>query len=387
MWKLLSSILSDEVYAHLHKENILPFEQKGCFKGSKGSKDHLLVDKMILQEARHHHNNLELAWVDYRKAYDSVSHSWLLECLQMFKLHSSLQLFLSLSMKQWRTELTFAGDSLGVVNIRRGIFQGDSFSPLLFIMSLIPLSFLLHDTSMGYKLWSGRIVNHLLYMDDLKLYGRSNSEITSLVRSVELFSSDIGMSFCVAKCAHLGLKRGKIYSTEGIYLPDGMLLRSLTFGETYKYLGVLQSSDVEHGSVRQCIEKEYKRRLKLILSSKLTSNNMFKEINSYTVPVLRYSAGIVKWPIQVLQQLDRQTRKLLTVFRGRHRRSDVDRLYIPRKQGGRGLFSAEDVVHAEECSLFTYVNKGKDPLIQEISCTGIFQESERKDEFLSRRLN
>lgn len=64
-------------------------------------------------------------------------------------------------------------------------------------------------------------------MDDLKLYGRSKSEITSLVHSVELFSSDIGMSFCDAKCAHLGLKHGRIYSTDGINLPDGLSLRSL----------------------------------------------------------------------------------------------------------------------------------------------------------------
>ena len=78
------------------------------------------------------------------------------------------------------------------------------------------------------------------------------------MHSVELSSSDIGMSFCAAKCAHLGLKRDKIYSTDGITLPDGLSLRSLAYGETYKYLGVLQNSDIQYGLVRQCVEKEYK---------------------------------------------------------------------------------------------------------------------------------
>ena len=76
-------------------------------------------------------------------------------------------------MNMWKTELFLNNTSLGFVDIRGGIFQGDSFPPLLFIMSLIPLSALLRQASMSYKL--GReniIVNHLFYMDDLKLYGQ-----------------------------------------------------------------------------------------------------------------------------------------------------------------------------------------------------------------------
>jgi len=168
---------------------------------------------------------LEMVRVDYRKAYDSVSHGWLLLCLHMFKLHISLQHFLELSMRQWRTELTFAGDPLGTVNIKRGIFQGDSFSPLLFLFFCILLQWV---TSCGVEQLS------IIFCIRM-IYGRSKSEITSLVTSVELFSSDFGMTFCAAKCAHLGLKRGRpsIYSTEGIDLPDSLSLRSLAYGETY----------------------------------------------------------------------------------------------------------------------------------------------------------
>lgn len=55
--------------------------------------------------------------------------------------------------------------------------QDDLLSLLLFIVSLILLSTLLRGSSMGYKLSSGLVVNHLLYMDDLKLYGRNYREI------------------------------------------------------------------------------------------------------------------------------------------------------------------------------------------------------------------
>ena len=67
--------------------------------------------------------------------------------------------------------------------IRRGIFQGHSFSPLLFVIALLPLTHILRETGMGYQLEkNGAKVNHLFFMDDLKLYGKNDKEIDSLLR-------------------------------------------------------------------------------------------------------------------------------------------------------------------------------------------------------------
>ena len=69
----------------------------------------------------------------------------------------------------WNTTLTINGETIGEVKIKRGIFQGDSLSPLLFIISLIPLTITLRAMHKGYKLDDIK-VNHLLYIDDLKVY-------------------------------------------------------------------------------------------------------------------------------------------------------------------------------------------------------------------------
>ena len=50
-------------------KKLLPDEQKECRKGSRGTKDHLLIDKTILKDCRKRHTNLSMAWIDYRKAY------------------------------------------------------------------------------------------------------------------------------------------------------------------------------------------------------------------------------------------------------------------------------------------------------------------------------
>ena len=113
-------------------------------------------------------------------------------------------------MKDWRVELTCANEHLGEVKIKRGIFQGDALSPLLFVIALIPLTSVLKTTKHGYEFAkNGEKINHLLYMDDLKLYAKNEKELDSLVQTVRLFSKDIGMDFGIEKCSMLIMKRGK----------------------------------------------------------------------------------------------------------------------------------------------------------------------------------
>ena len=102
---------------------------------------------------------------------------------------------ISNSMVNWKTVLTSGGTALGQVDIRRRIFQGDFLSPLLFIVIMLPLALVLRKMKAGYKLAKDmKPMNHLLFMDDLKLYGASKDQLDSLVQVVRIFSQDIKMS-------------------------------------------------------------------------------------------------------------------------------------------------------------------------------------------------
>ena len=74
---------------------------------------------------------------------------------------------------------------LGELSIRRLIFQGDSLFPLLFVITMLPFSSVLNELGAGYQLSKeeGKMT-HLLFMDDLKLYGRNENEINSLIHIV-----------------------------------------------------------------------------------------------------------------------------------------------------------------------------------------------------------
>ena len=124
-------------------------------------------------------------------------------------------------------------------------------SPILFVLALIPLSKLLNDMKDGYHLGKNRPkVNHLLYMDDLKLYAKDKKELDTLIQTVRVFSKDIGLDFGIEKCAMIQMKRGKFVMSEGIELPNGKKIRSLDDQEEYKYLGILQFDDIKHKEVK-----------------------------------------------------------------------------------------------------------------------------------------
>ena len=122
MWKLLTGIISDKLYEFLDTGNIVPDEQKGCRKAAQGPNDQLFIDKMILKESKARKKNLALGWIDYKKAYDMIPHPWILECLGLVGIAQNIKNLLANSMNGWKTELTSNGQSLGSVDIKRGIF-------------------------------------------------------------------------------------------------------------------------------------------------------------------------------------------------------------------------------------------------------------------------
>ena len=81
-----------------------------------------------------------------------------------------------------------------------------------------------------------------------------------------------------------------------------------------------------------------------------------------------------------MRELDRKTRKLLTVNRCMHLQSDVDRLYRKRKEGGRGLISIEDCITIEENSLVYYIDTKQEQLLKEVCKENIIKERQSRKE-------
>ena len=131
-------------------------------------------------------------------------------------------------------------------------------------------------------------------MDDLKSFAKSKNQIDSLVQTVDIFSEDIGMQFGIKKCELLIMERGKVIRTDSIRLPDGQHMKDID--ETgYTYLGILETDKIKEKEMKEKFSREYLRRLRLILRSKLNGRNKIMAVNTWAVSVMRYGAGTLKW--------------------------------------------------------------------------------------------
>ena len=175
-------------------------------------------------------------------------------------------------------------------------------------------------------------------------------DLVYLFNGVSIFIDNLKpreiMEFGIEKCAMLVMKSGKRHMTDGIELPNHDRIRTLEEKETYKYLGIFEADTIKQVEIKDTIRKEYLRRMRKLLETKLSSRNLIKGINTWAVPLVRYSGPFLKWTREELKQMDWRTRKVMTMHKALHPRDDVDRLYVSRKEGGRGLASIEDTVDA-----------------------------------------
>ena len=249
------------------------------------------------------------------------------------------------SMVMWKVDLIlyYEGGHVKVENVqfRRGIFQGDSLSPLLFIIALNPLSLMINRNCKGYKigeLW----ITHLWYMDDLKGYSDNFANLCKMANLIESMSNDIGMEFGLSKCQCINMVNGRYKKTGDIVLQSGGVMTEVDENGQYKYLGIEELDSIRHDKVKDKVSAKVKSKLRKLLGSELNARNLFQAINESILPLISYSFGVVNWNEDELKGYDTKIRKMLNMYRVFELKSDVDRLYLPREKGGRGLISVWD---------------------------------------------
>jgi hypothetical protein len=138
------------------------------------------------------------------------------------------------------------------IKIQCGIFQGDSLSPLLFCICLIPLMEQLNRLNTGYKEHTTKTkISHLLYTDDLKLIAKSEEELQKQIQTVKTFSDDIHTDFGLEKCAKITFKKGKLIHSQNLMIDINREMQELEQGKMYKYLGIEEREGIQHQQMKE----------------------------------------------------------------------------------------------------------------------------------------
>ena len=90
MYKIYTAILTEFIMDHCERNEIITVEQVAGKRGSWGCTDQLLINKMVYEEFKTNRRNLATAWLDYKKAFDSVSHTWLIKSLELAKIPTKI---------------------------------------------------------------------------------------------------------------------------------------------------------------------------------------------------------------------------------------------------------------------------------------------------------
>ena len=226
-------------------------------------------ERSFTEEAKMYRRNLFTIWLDHKKI-DSVLHDWIIEALKLAKVPKVLITAIDNLTRNWSTRLTLQTDNGTIttdyIEYLREIFQGDSLSLLLFVLSVNPLSFLLNHTTRGYKIGKPGERNleltHNFFVDDLKLYSENQNEAEVQLDVVTKVSKDIGMSFREEKCAYVAVERGQRKSLGNTIQINDIKIRELNTEKSYRYLGIDENIGFNDQLNKETVSKEYFRRVK-----------------------------------------------------------------------------------------------------------------------------
>ena len=115
--------------------------------------------------------------------------------------------------------------------------------------------------------------------------------------------------------------------TEGIEPPNEEKVRTLREKVTYNYLGILEADTIKQAEMKEKIKKEYLKRKRKLLETKLYSRNLIKD-----VLLERYSRPFLKWTKKELQQMDQRRRKFITMHKVLHPKVNVTDCVKKRKR-------------------------------------------------------
>ena len=118
-----------------------------------------------------------------------------------------------------------------------------------------------------------------------------------------------------------------------------------------------QREDCVESIIKEAVKKEFIQRTKTVWKSLLSAKNKVRAYNSVCVGLFTYCFGLIKWTKSELGNLDKDVRKIMTMNKGVSKHSDVDRLFLQGKNGGRGLVCIKDFYDRMCVSTVGYIMK------------------------------
>ena len=230
LYKLVTKCVTEVITLDVEKRSLLADNQLGTVRRVQGAKEQALLNICINKE---HSNELKAMWIDVKKAFDSVDHRYLIKCIENLNFPKWILNFLKSIIKKWSIDIRNNNINILEKKIERGILQGDSLSPILFVLCIDPLSRWLNEKFPQIEVKcedNYHTTNHLLFIDDLKLLAKDDIILYKMLNEVRKFFYSIGLEMNKDKSA-----------TNSIFCSNDAEMMKGSKG--YKCLGIIEDKD------------------------------------------------------------------------------------------------------------------------------------------------
>ena len=346
MYKWYTSIIKMKSNEHLKRYKLMQVDQRGACEEVSGTSDNLMIDDMVLRDAILHKRNLFTTWIDVKKAFDSVSHSFLIEILKIHRFPDKIVYAVKNIIETWNIVLVIQLEDGPVestpIELTNGELQGDTYCPDLYTLCNNLVSWVARSTD-GYILSKPikKKVTHTLFIDDMKNYWASIIAGIVGMSLIKACMKDCGLDWNEKKCKGCLMIRGKFVEHEDVLLDDGSKIECLKVNETYKFMGVYESIRIDKDGLEISLMKKVEQRTHIIWKSNLYDINKVTATNMFVHGCVEYYFWGCNMRIDFLQQLDRCIRRVMNKCGAKHTNMLNAGVYLSRCKGGRGLKSLE----------------------------------------------
>lgn len=223
LYKLFASCLLGRISSDI--DALQPIEQAG-FRSGFSTVDHIQVVDQMIEKYLEFNRPLYVAFIDYKKAFDSISHESIWETLKSLNIKDKyINILKSIyDNSTSRVKLDRVGDK---INIKRGVRQGDPISPKLFIAVLQYAMSNLQWSKLGINI-NGNFLSHLRFADDIIIFSECPQQLNIMINDLHQASTKVGLE--------MNLDKTKVMTNhhKSPILIDNI---PLEFVEEYIYLG------------------------------------------------------------------------------------------------------------------------------------------------------
>ena len=371
-YRIYTSLLSRRISNSIQLSN----RQKGFIKAD-GIRDNLVLLETLIADSKRTCSNLNLTFMDVKKAFDSVSHESVKRTLEWAGIPIGLRQTISDLYEDCSTNV--GGSS---IRVTRGVKQGDPLSSILFNL-VIEMAMSGVSDSLGIS-YEGHRLFYMAFADDLVLLSRNQKTHQVLVNSVSARLYQVGLELHPAKCKSLairadGKRKTTFIDTDQKISINGSEIPSMNTQEWYCYLGIKIGAT---GSPKGLYLKEIRDLLERTTKAPLKPYQRMCILRTNILPKFNHRLMFNKVSCQVLTQLDKEIRAHVRLWLKLPKDVPNSAFYADLSSGGLGLLCLRQRIPLLKKQRIGRMGESEDPLVRilvttEPSRTNLQQWSKR----------